>query len=122
MSSLSFFHGAALIRVIRHESFSSVNIYTGNNCSYLINGISGIYIKYSQKKLPPWNYTFSEDHVCEIVAMNESLGRVYITLVCNDDGICCIDWQEFATIISTENKTFPKWISVSRMKGEKYSV
>ncbi len=122
MSTASFFHGAALIRVIRHELFSSIRVYTNNDCSYLVNDSSGIYIKYSQKALTPWSFTFSQDHVHEIGEMNQRLGQVYVVLICNEDGICCLNWQEFATVISTESKTYPKWISVSRMKGEKYSV
>lgn len=119
---MSFFHGAALIRVIRNESFRSVKVCKENDYSYLINDISGIYIKYSQKRLSPWSFTFSEDHVREVEEMSNRLGNMYIVLVCNEDGICCLDWQEFATVISTESKKYPKWISVSRMKGEKYSV
>ena len=122
MSTASFFHGAAIIRVIRHESFRSVKVCEENDCSYLINDDSGIYLKYSQKRLSPWSFTFSEEHVREIEDMNERLGKVFVGLVCNEDGICCLDWQEFATVISTESTMYPKWISVSRMKGEKYSV
>ena len=122
MSTVSFFHGAALIRVIRHESYRSVKVLEENDCSYLINDTVGIYIKYSQRKLPPWSFTFSEEHVREITEMGGSLEKVYVALVCNEDGICCLDWKEFATVISTESTTYPKWISASRMKGEKYSV
>ena len=122
MNTVSFFHGAALIRVIRYESFHSVEVCEKNDCSYLINGISGIYIKYSQKRLSPWSFTFSEDHVHEIEELNKLLSTLFIVLICGKDGICCLDWQEFATVVSTESTTYPKWISVSRMKGQKYSV
>ena len=45
-----------------------------------------------------------------------------IVLLCNDDGICCLNFQEFSTIISIENENFPKWIKVQRQYGEKYAV
>ena len=122
MNTVSFFHGAVLIRVIRHESFRSVKVCQENDCSYLVNGMSGIYIKYSQKRLSPWSFTFSEEHVGGVEELNRKLSNVFVTLVCGEDGICCLEWEEFATVISTESTTYPKWISVSRMKGEKYSV
>jgi hypothetical protein len=122
MNNILFFHGAALIRILRHESFRTVKVYEENNWSYLINETSGIYIKYSKHKLTDWRFTFSEDHVREITEMRKRLGQVYITLICNDNGICCLDWHEFTTVISTESKSYPKWIAVSRMKSEKYSV
>lgn len=122
MNNILFFHGAALIRILRDESFKTVKVYEENNCSYLINETTGIYIKYSKHRLSDWRFTFSEDHVCEITEMRERLGQVYITLICNEDGICCLDWNEFRTVISTESELYPKWIAVSRGKGEKYSV
>jgi len=122
MNNVLFFHGAAIIRIIRHESFKTVKVYEENNCSYLINKTAGIYTKYSQKGYTNWRFTFSEDHVREITEMREGIRQVYVTLICNEDGICCLDWSEFTTVISTESELYPKWIGVSRMKGEKYSV
>ncbi|MFA5091433.1 MAG: hypothetical protein WC483_02275 [Candidatus Paceibacterota bacterium] len=50
------------------------------------------------------------------------LNNIFIILVCNDDGICCLNWKEFSTIISVYNINYPKWIRVGRRKNEKYSV
>jgi len=122
VTTVSFFHGAALIKIIRHELYDSIRVYTENDCSYIVNGNVGLYIKYSRKRLSPWNFTFSEGHVHDITDMKGGVGKAYIALACNDDGICCLSWQEFATVISTEGSTYPKRISVSRMQGEKYSV
>lgn len=122
MNNISFFHGVAIIRVIHHESFRLIKVYDENSCSYLINEVAGMYIKYSQKRLAPWRFTFLEDHIYEITEMDRRLEQAYVVLVCNGDGICCLDWHEFTTVISVENKSYPKWIAVSRMKGEKYSV
>lgn len=122
MNNILFFHGAAIIRILKHESFRTVKVYEENSCSYLINKKTGVYIKYSKKGSANWRFTFSEDHVREITEMREKLGQVYISLICNEDGICCLGWSEFTTAISTESELYPKWIAVSRMKGEKYSV
>jgi hypothetical protein len=122
MNNVLFFHGAAVIRIIRHESFRTVKLYEENSCSYLINRNAGVYIKYSKHGSTNWRFTFSEEHVREISEMRERLKHVYVSLICNENGICCLDWSEFTTVISTENEFYPKWIAVSRMKGEKYSV
>lgn len=122
MNNVLFFHGAAVIRIIRHELFRTVEVYEENSCSYLVNKTAGIYIKYSKRGFNNWRFTFLEDHVNEIKEMRDRLGQIYVTLICNEDGICCLDWSEFTTVISTESKLYPKWVAVSRMKGEKYSV
>lgn len=122
MNNLSFFHGAAILELIRHESYQSLAVYEGNNSSYVVNGTSGIYIKYSQKRLPPWTFTFSTEHVNDIIEMHQTLERMYVTLVCHVDGVCCLGYEEFSTVFAIENESYPKWLSISRMKGEKYSV
>jgi hypothetical protein len=97
-------------------------MFPANENAYIVNQKSVIYIKYSQKRLPPWNYTFLKEHVSDLKLIAENNPRVFVLLVCNEDGVCCLDWLEFNTIISIENEDYPKWISVTRQKGEKYFV
>ncbi len=122
MKDFEFFHGAALIRIIHDNISDSIKKYTNNNSSYAINSETGIYIKYSQSRMSPWNFSFSDVHVNEIKDMKNNFGEVYIVLVCNHNGICCLNFEEFSAVISIENKNFPKWIKASRMKGEKYFI
>ena len=122
MNTVSFFNGAAIVRIIRHEDYRGIHVFKKNENSYIVNDKSIIYIKYSQKRLPPWNYTFIKEHVSDLVAMADEFDDVFIVLICNEDGICCLNWHEFNTVISVENNQYPKWISVTRKKSEKYSI
>jgi len=122
MNNILFFHGAALMRIIRHELFKTVVVYGEKGCSYAVNETAGVYMKYSKRGASNWRFTFFKEHVDEITEMIERLGEVYIAFICNEDGICCLDWSEFATVISPESKLYPKWVGISRKKGEKYSV
>lgn len=121
MNTTDFFHGAILSRII---DYSSVNFqkYKNNNSSYIINNKIVIYCKYSQKRISPWNFSFLKAHVDEIVNMRQNFDNIFIVLLCNDNGICCLNFREFTALLSVENKNFPKWIKTSRLKGEKYSV
>jgi len=122
MNDILFFHGAAVMRIIRHELFRTVEVYEEKSCCYLVNETAGVYMKYSKRGSTNWRFTFLKEHVDDITEMRERLGEVYVTFICNEDGICCLDWSEFATVISPESKLYPKWVAVSRKKGEKYSV
>ncbi len=122
MNDLSFYHGAVLFNVLKDPSYKSVRIYQGNRSSYLVNNKSGLYVKYSKKAMTPWHFTFSAEHMHEISAAHDDFGGMYIVLACGEDGICCLNWDEFRTVISIESTQFPKWVSVSRMEGEKYAV
>jgi len=122
MKNFEFFHGAAIVKVVYSNYFKMIEKFGKNNASYLLDEKIGLYIKYSQKRMSPWVFTFDEEHVCEIKDLFSLLGNVFIAFVCNDDGIPCIDWQEFSAIISVENKNYPKWIRCDRKKNEKYYV
>ena len=122
MQNFEFFHGAAIIRIIRSNHFKIIETFSRSNSAYIINEKIGVFIKYSQKRMAPWVFTFDKDHVIEIKEIFELLENVFIVLVCNNDGICCINWKEFCTLISTDSNNYPKWIKVTRRKNEKYSI
>ncbi|MCK4330350.1 hypothetical protein KAX02_10955 [candidate division WOR-3 bacterium] len=122
MRKIDFFHGAVVLRIIRENIIDVINCSTDNNSTYILSNDIGIYIKYSRCRMSPWSFSFSKRHRDEIKKTHHKLRKLYVVLVCNDDGICCLDYTEFSTVLSIENLVFPKWIRVSRMKGEKYSV
>jgi hypothetical protein len=122
MKNFEFFHGAAVIKIVHSGHFKKVESFGKSNSSYLLDEKIGLYIKYSSKRIPPWSFTFDNEHVSEVKEMFSLLGNIFIALVCNVDGICCLDWQEFNTIISIDSKIHPKWIRTIRKKNEKYSV
>ncbi|OQY02604.1 MAG: hypothetical protein B6I26_00155 [Desulfobacteraceae bacterium 4572_130] len=121
MTRTDFFHGVVLANIVNKNDVS-LKKYKKNNSSYIINDTIGIYNKYSQKRISPWSFSFLEKHINQILEMNKNLETLFIILICNNDGICCLNYQEFGTVLSVENKMFPKWIKASRLKKEKYSV
>jgi len=114
-----FFHGVLIsklldhaeLKVKKHRFFSA----------YVIND-KAYYIKYSSNRISPWTFSFSEKHTKELVDLSNQFGEVFIVLICNEDGICCLNFQEFKTVIAIENKNFPKWIRAIRQKREKYAI
>jgi hypothetical protein len=122
MKNFEFYHGAALTRIIHGNVFDSIKCYSSANSSYVINGAITIYIKYSQKRMSPWSFSFSATHIDEIKEIKNKFNKIYLVFVCGDNGIACLDFKEFSTVISIENTNFPKWIRASRQKGQKFSI
>ena len=122
MKDFEFFHGAALARIIHKNVSYSIKCYSNDNSSYIIDEKVAIYLKYSQKRMSPWTFSFSEIHVSEIKEIKNKFNKIYLVFVCGHNGIACLDLEEFSTVISTENQNFPKWIRASRQKGEKFSI
>lgn len=121
MNTIDFFQGVVLARIIGEKS-ATLKKYSNNNSSFIIDDDIVIYIKYSQKRIKPWSFSFSDLHVEEMVSIEKKYPKLLVVLVCNDNGICCLDYKEFSTVISVESAVFPKWIKATRSKGEKYSV
>ncbi len=114
-----FFHGVLLSKLLDYQK---INIEKHTYFSaYIINN-RVYYVKYSKNRISPWTFSFSETHIAELIDLKEKFKKVYIALVCNEDGICCLNFQEFRTVIAIENKDFPKWIKATRQRREKYLV
>ena len=120
MKKSNFFYGLAIIRITERTPIFLEKI---DKSIYCINNKIYLYIKYSTKRLSPWQFTFEKQHSEKIASIHNSDNKkIYVILVCNDDGICCLDFDEFKTIVSPKSNLYPKWIKVYRKKGEKYSV
>lgn len=123
ISEFEFFHGAALARVL-HGTKRSVTIapFTdSDNAAYLINGRTGLYVKYSSKRLSPWRFSFHGRH-CEVIAsMGAELGNAVVALVCNDDGIAALGLDEFQQVASC-GRDQVQWVSAARGRRQMYLI
>ena len=121
MYDYTFFHGNALVRLVQDPRTHGIELYHGNNC-YLVNKKTGIYLKHSTKRISPWQFTFLPEHLSEIVSIEHESKSLFLVLICNDDGICCLNFQEIAQLILVGNMDQTKSIRVSRSPHEKYAV
>ena len=71
--------------------------------------------------MSPWRFSFQKEHQDEILEMKSELGEVYIILVCNDDGIVCLGFNELRQVLDTEHENV-EWVSVARGPRERYEV
>ena len=96
IKEFEFFHGLVFARIL-HGSQRPISIETyptSSNSSYIVNGNVGLYIKYSSKRMTPWRFSFKKEHQDEMTSMQEKLKDVFLVLVCNDDGIVCLSYDE----------------------------
>lgn len=123
IKEFEFYHGAALVRLLYGsdreviiESFPSES-----NASYIINKSIGLYIKHSAKRMSPWRFSFSQEHRDEISEMKKGLDKVFLLLVCGEDGIVSLSFDEFK-MIANETNGLVEWVSVVRNKNTEYAV
>ena len=123
IKEFEFFHGVVFTRLL-HGTQRPVSIQAfkpTSNASYVVDDTVGIYIKYSSKQMTPWRFTFSQTHKTEIDLLRANMPNVFIVLVCNDDGVVCLSYDELKRIMSDQQEGF-QWISATRHKREMYSI
>jgi hypothetical protein len=84
-------------------------------------GTMGLYIKYSSKRLSPWRFSFHKRHQDKILEMKKDIGELYLLLVCNDDGVVVLTFDELKQILN-ENYETVEWISATRNRRQMYSI
>ncbi|MDC0989108.1 hypothetical protein OAR29_01075 [Rhodospirillales bacterium] len=99
------------------KSAYSINLYSSSS----IIGKIGVFIKTSEKRRSPWNYTFTLDHQTEIDLMKEEYDEVFTILVNGTDGVVCFDYTTLKELLD-DNHENTEWIRVKRDLGEQYSV
>lgn len=123
ISEFEFFHGVVFARMLHatHRQLSIEPYSTSDNAAYVLDNSKGIYIKYSSKRLSPWRFSFQKRHQERILEMKENLGRVFLLLVCNDDGVVVLTFQELKQILDEVHEDV-EWISVARNRRQMYSI
>lgn len=117
-----FYNGVVLNRLIRKGQPIDIDIFpTSGTNSFMINNKVGLFIKYSNKKISPWRFTFTKEHQEEMQIMRDLLENIFLILVCERDGIVCIEYSELKHVLDEHYEEI-EWISVSRLKREQYSV
>lgn len=123
IKEFEFYHGIVFARILHamQKQISIRSFSSQDNASYIINDKVGIYIKYSTKRLSPWRFSFQKRHQDEILEMKNKFGEVFLLLVCNDDGIVAISFDELKQILNKQHDHV-EWISVARGRREMYAV
>ena len=119
-----FYHGAVLRALIVECGVPieiGVDDKIGRVDSFAINRKVGVHIKHSEKRMSPWQFTFSRDNVEELIALDEKYLSLFICLVCGDDGIVALRPDEFLQITGpAQSETY--WIRVARPKNKMYEL
>lgn len=121
ISETENYHGRVFSTIVRREPSVVIEQYSSNSSSsYIVNGV-GLYIKYSTKRMSPWTFTFLTRHQNEIKKMKEELGDVTIALVCGDDGIASLTFDELKAVLDDTHEEVER-VGVSRPPRGKYRI
>lgn len=123
IKEFQFYHGVVFAVLLHHckEPFMIEPFPSEDNASYVVNDEVGVYIKYSTKRMSPWHFSFEARHKAEIRKMQTRCARLVIMLVCRDDGVVGLSYEELRSIVEMES-TPTEWVSAARRPREKYAI
>jgi hypothetical protein len=118
-----YYHGAVILGLMQglNNNLTIKPFLSNSNSSYVIFDKAGLYIKHSTKRMAPWQFTFLRNHQDEILEMKNKYKEVYVLLVCNDDGVVCIDYNSLKQLLD-ENHEESEWIRVTKKAGGMYTI
>jgi len=118
------YHGAAVRDLIVGAGGAltiEANDDLGRVNTYIVNGASAVYIKHSAKRLPPWSFTYQEDHIAELDRLSGRCKNVWLVHVCGHDGLVTLSLSEFRSINPGHSAT-TSFIRVDRDRNTMYRV
>tara|TARA_R110002110_G_scaffold51005_5_gene150277 strand:+ start:2369 stop:2812 length:444 start_codon:yes stop_codon:yes gene_type:complete len=119
-----FYHGALLHELTLNHG-GAVTIEPRDNHgrpnTFILNSKVGVYIKHSTKRLSPWTYTFTKEHLSEVQALCEYVSTVYTCFICGDDGIGCVPIEGIISILGPAESD-QAWIRFERRSNKMYRV
>lgn len=119
-----FYHGAVLHELLLQLGAPlrvELKDIHGRPDAYLIQDSVGVLIKHSAKRLTPWTFTFTTDHLQEVEALCAHAQKVFVSLVCGDDGITTVPIHDLIEVLDSKASD-QAWIRVERRPGEMYRV
>jgi hypothetical protein len=123
IKEFEFYHGVVFSKLI-HGSEKEILIKqypTESNASYVLNNDIGLYIKHSTKRMSPWRFSLQKIHQDEILEMKNKLREVFIILVCGEDGLVTLSFDELKKILNDVHGDV-EWISATRNPRKEYTV
>ncbi len=89
--------------------------------TYVLNENVGVYLKHSSKRLPPWQFTYGNDNICELERLAEISQYVWLVHVCGRDGFVALTLEEFHSINPPMVET-TRFVRVDRDRNTMYRV
>lgn len=90
--------------------------------SFIINKRVGLYIKHSARRLSPWVFGFTEDHLAELDLLFDHAEQSFVCLVCEYDGFLTLTREEVLQLMDIKESDRSLSIHVKRRKRQMYTV
>jgi hypothetical protein len=123
ISEFEKYHGAVLRGIVVGSGSAQIACCDrgGRTNCFSINGRTGLHIKHSTSRLPPWLFTYNQPQIDELDHVVTQCGALWLAHVCGDDGVMALSYDEFRSINPPDLPT-TKFIRVDKSRNTMYRV
>jgi len=108
--------------LLAHQGLVEIGVadIVGRKDSFYFND-GAFQVKYSTKRLPPWQFTYMSDNLEELRELRRRRDVVWSFLVCGVDGVVGLSFEELESITSA-GAGGVAWVRVRRGRNAMYRV
>jgi hypothetical protein len=119
-----FYQGVVLRNIIVEASAPIMLkpfVREGRLSAFVVNAKFGLFIKHSKKRMSPWRFTFTLEHVADLLDLEARYFDSFVFFVCGDDGVVALDVGTLHEVVTFDNGE-TAWIAIERTPRSQYSV
>jgi hypothetical protein len=124
LDEYEFYQGAVLRQLVVGSNLSisfRPFVRAGRIGAFVINGIVGLYVKHSSKRMSPWRFSFTIDQAADLLDLEAKFVDSFVVFVCETDGLVTISVADLHEIVDFQ-QTANAWVSISRPPRAQYSI
>jgi hypothetical protein len=119
-----FYQGLVLRQLVVQSKYSVVVrpfLREGRINAFVVNGVVGVFIKHSGKRMRPWPFTFNLPQVADLLDLESRYFDSFFVCVCGEDGMVTLNMESLHQIVGF-GETESAWIRVDRSPRAQYAV
>ncbi len=113
INEFKIYHGSALAELLDDgdAAITIKRLSLQNNAIYILNDRVALYVKHSTARITPWRFSFTIEHVQDLVNLMRDYLDTYLVLVCGKDSIGVANPKQIGKLLNLKTPT-PSWVSV----------
>src|ERR1700730_737383 len=124
LDEYEFYQGAVLRQLVGSSNLSisfRPFMRAGRIAAFVVNGLIGLYVKHSSKRMPPWRFSFTIEQASDLLDLEAKLPDSFVVFVCETGGLVAMSFSDLHKIVDFQ-QTDNAWVSISRPPRSQYAI
>jgi hypothetical protein len=124
LDEYEFYQGAVIRQLIVGSKLTmSIRPFlrAGRITAFVVNGMVGLYVKHSSKRMSPWRFSFTIEQASDLLELEAKFFDSFVVFVCETDGLVTLSFLDLHKIVDFQ-QTDNAWVSISRPPRAQYAI